>query len=449
MFKTKKFIIFLSVFILTSSFRGSINSRIDDAKIDELVTDYISKIESASNTKSIRWYASIDNVFSNPNVSTHTYDISDKKDKVLASAYFLDASKTEKETFMVEILKEEIKQYDDCIHFDESANQRFVFVELPKIIIKRRGKQKVAQLLKIDVTSNNYKIDEVLNLTKDIKHKYLTVCEIDKEAIKKQEEIRKKAEVLYQKVIEDYGNKNYAKALLTVDGILKLNHNHSKAKDALDALKKLITVEKIENHLLLLLKDSDYDNSKKFIKIAFNNAVISEKNYKKYTDQISNEITKKKQEFNFSKAEYFYEDNMHQKALLIYQELLKQGYTNPLLNSRIVKCKEADPKYVQNQLNIADKMGLKSKKNWLNTFKTYYKYEYSGLLRADQYFFMMIMMLDKKHSRVGKPMGFSRGQMETLAKKYFYEAKNRGYNVSYEENHIFTQSITKFKNNGK
>lgn len=445
MVKTKFLASLLSFFILVP-----FNSNIDDKKIDKLVNNYILEVESATNEKSNRWYVAMSSIFYDIIKSEHTYDISNEKDKVIAPTYFKDVSKIEKDVFKVTIDKKEMKFYDNCIYFDRVSDRRYVFVELSKIIERERGrKNKVTQLLKIDVTSREYKIQDVLDLTRDNRSKYLNSCNINEEEIKKQEKIKKQTEALYEKVTEDYSNKNYTNTLITIDKILAINSNHTKAKEALDAVKKLITLESIENHYLSLLQNSDYDSCKKFLKIALKNSLINNSTYESFSRVIQKKITQKKQDFNFSQAEYFYENDMHKKALSIYLNLLNEGYKNQLLNSRIKTCKEADPKYVQNQLNIADKMGLKSKKNWLKSFKTYYKYEYSGLLRADQYFFMMIMMLDKKYSRVGKPMGFSRQQMETLAKKYFYEAKDRGYNVSYEENHIFTQSITKFRNNEK
>lgn len=195
-----------------------------------------------------------------------------------------------------------------------------------------------------------------------------------------------------------------------------------------------------------LINKGNYKDAKKELLNIKDPALSSSEWHKKSLIKCNEGIEKKNNNKELLLADILFRQDRFKKALTAYQNLtalrfLDQSY----IASQIKKCKEADPQFIEKKLGKAYNDAVKSKNNWLSTFKTYYKYENSGYLKASQFYFMMQMMLDKKHSRIGKPMGFSRNKMNLLAKKYFYEAKNRGYDVSYVENHIFTQSINKYK----
>lgn len=373
------------------------------------------------------------------------------------ATYVLDFENQRPHT-SVEINRDDIKAINiDCpitVNSESGEVSQFVLVSFRKKITYRDNTKELDFIAGVHITKPKKKIDFFL-FKNVVQEKYPKAECLSKEERKEsaEKEVQNFSKELYKKAQIEFKKKRYVKAKKLFEQSKKYNikspefnldieskiikSNQAIENNIKDVINNLIDEQKYELALQALENIND-DNLK---------ATFWHKESKK---KCKNKIEQKTDEKRLKKANLLFRQDNFKRALKEYQSLLKSNYLDKnYIENQINKCEEADPNFIQKKLNIADKEGLKSKKNWLKTFKTYYKYEHTGLLRADQYFFMMIMMLDKKYSRVGKPMGFTRKKMNLLSMKYFYEAKNRGYNVSYEENHIFTQSITKFKNNGK
>lgn len=158
--------------------------------------------------------------------------------------------------------------------------------------------------------------------------------------------------------------------------------------------------------------------------------------------QYCNSQIRKERDINaFYRAENLVKGYQGKKALEILQTLTGSPHLDQAIVAAIIKeAREQDPQYIQKQLDAAYRAAVKNKKNFLATFRTYSKFEASGLLNGDQYYFMCLMMLNK-HSVIAKPMGYTRSQASLLSRVYFYKAKDKGQDVSFVESQIFTRSI--------
>lgn len=265
-------------------------------------------------------------------------------------------------------------------------------------------------------------------------------------ATSKQEEVnrdlRKHQFIALKTKAEDYYVKeDYYKARAYFEKALSINNENQDIKDGIENSNYYITERRKEIIQSLMDKEQYQD-------------AISEINKAKYEGQTDAWYTEKLEICNnniaanedkrvLKRADNLFENHQTKKALSIYQSLLKSAHVDQgYISSQIIKCKESDPEFIQKVLIQAYKRAVKSKKNYLSTFQTYTKYESSGLLIGEQYYFMCLMMINN-YNVVAKPMGISKNQAKTLSRNYFYKAKDSGINVSFLETQIFTKSIEK------
>ena len=215
-----------------------------------------------------------------------------------------------------------------------------------------------------------------------------------------------------------------------LDGIE--NSNHFIAEKRKKTILDLIDEKKIQDALVEINKAKKDDQLDEWYIEKFNFCTI--------------QINLMRDQNELNRADILFENHQTKKALTIYQSLLNSKHLDQFyIKTQIKKCKESDPDYIKKALKKAYDEAVKSKKNYLSTFKTYSKYQNSGLLRGEQYYFMCLMMINK-HSAVAKPMGYSRNQAKLLSRVYFYKAKDFGINVSFLETQIFTKNIENKKN---
>ena len=249
--------------------------------------------------------------------------------------------------------------------------------------------------------------------------------------------LKSKAEEYYIK--EDYYNAReyYGKALSLnpedqdiIDGID--NSNFFIVERRKEIIQTLIDQEQYKNALLEINKVKPRDQSDEW--------------YSEKIEYCKTNLAAKQDKSELNRADVLFENHQTKKALRIYQNLANSKHIDQTyISGQIIKCKESDPEFIQKALKEAYDKAVKSKKNYLSTFKTYSKYQTSGLLSGEQYYFMCLMMINK-HSAVAKPMGYSKNQAKLLSRVYFYKAKDFDVNVSFLETQIFTKNIEKRKN---
>jgi len=245
--------------------------------------------------------------------------------------------------------------------------------------------------------------------------------------------LKNKADNFYKN--KDYYNarETYKKALLLdnsdldlVDGIR--NSNYFITKNLKQVIENLIANSQFKKALVELNSYANNTSHK-------NQWYLEKSKFCEEKLEIAND------NYQLNRANILLKNYQSKKALVIYNTLLDSKHLDiKYIKNQIIKCKESDPNYVRNALTKAYNAAVKSKKNYLETFKTYSKFQNSGLLTGEQYYFMCLMMINK-HTTIAKPMGFSRNQARLLSRSYFYKAKNLGINVSYLETQIFTKNI--------
>lgn len=238
---------------------------------------------------------------------------------------------------------------------------------------------------------------------------------------------------------EDYYNarESYKKALIlnpenqdVIDGID--NSNFFIIERRKEIIQTLINQEQYQNALLEINKVKPEDQTDEW--------------YSEKIEICKTNLSAKQDKNELNRADVLFENHQAKKALSIYQSLSSSKHLDQTyITNQIIKCKESDPYFIQSALKKAYNEAVKSKKNYLSTFQTYSKYQSSGLLSGEQYYFMCLMMINK-HSAVAKPMGYTKNQAKLLSRVYFYKAKDLGINVSFLETQIFTKNIEKRKN---
>lgn len=269
-------------------------------------------------------------------------------------------------------------------------------------------------------------------------------CATDKQEeeirdIRKRQFIALKSHAESYYIKEDYYNarESYRKALIlnpedqdVIDGID--NSNFFIIERRKEIIQTLINQEQYQNALLEIDKVNPKDQTDEW--------------YSEKIEICKTNLAAKADKSELNRADVLFENHQTKKALIIYQSLFNSLHVDQTyIGNQIIKCKESDPYFIQSALKKAYNEAVKSKKNYLSTFQTYSKYQSSGLLSGEQYYFMCLMMINK-HSAVAKPMGYSKNQAKLLSRVYFYKAKDFGVNVSFLETQIFTKNIEKRKN---
>jgi hypothetical protein len=335
--------------------------------------------------------------------------------------------------------------HTECPLITETG-QKYTLVSIDRELIKNKKTVRIAYVLFVNTTNyNNYFIEYSLtrNFTylkfPDANNCKSKLNEIDEATIKTAlfNQIKNEADAYFLEGNFFQAKEKYQKAERIfpnnqdiVDGIN--NCSTFIIEDQKTAINKIIENQKYQQALNQLGKIKN-----KYLKqdTWFQNSInLCTKKINKIND--ANQLRKADASFNTYQT---------QKATLLYKTLLSSAYVdqNYILN-QLIKCKERDPNFVQNKLNIAFKRAVKSKKNYLETFKTYTRYESTGLLSAKQYYFMCLMMINK-HKIVAKPMGYTKNQAAILSRVYFYKCRDLGKDVTFLENQIFTKSINKAK----
>lgn len=438
----KQFVL-IFFFVLNTSLLVSNPTRlvINKEKITKLTTEYITVLQKTINNQKDDYISFLDSTFVGPFYSEHIYDLKElaiKEDNVYS--YFSFASKSKK-IQKIEIDLEAIYIYP-CTYSDPKTIKNYSYVKVTKDFYwnETSKKSSLNHILEIDVTDTNYKIVNVYDFNEDTEKKYINKCMKIKSDTKKQMEIAKSIELLYEQVGVLFGKKEYLKALAVIEEILILNSEYEEAIAAKEQIVGVITYDYLEAQMLNELAQENFNKAKNILMISQNNNF---ENYAQLKLLFEEAKEKQQQDIEFKKAEYFFSLELYQKALPIYVLLEKKGFEKNVLKNRINTCKEADPNLIRKRISTAYNNAVASNKYYKNTFKTYYKYENSGYLNASNYRFMCLMMIGKGNKSLLREMNISKNQSKNMAINYFFKAKQGGKDMRDVEFIVFTKNFLK------
>ena len=243
-----------------------------------------------------------------------------------------------------------------------------------------------------------------------------------------------------------YEKQDYVLAYLENQKILKINPSDQEAKNYKEAIENFLNTENLQKYFQPLIEEDKLNSAKSTIETLLTSNIINQNLLIRWKKKIEQAENLKKQKIDFEKAEYLFKEEMYQQALPIYQKLKEENLEMASLEQRIEICKDTDPKLIIKKIQKAFDAAVASKKNYHDTFKTYYKYENSGYLKGTNFHFMCLMMIDRANKRLLQDMGISPNQAKNLAIKYFYKARNLGFNNKDIEVIVFTKNFNKNKN---
>ncbi len=410
----------------------------DREKLDEVVNTYILKLEQyakgGADTEEV--YFPLVQSFSDFMGGIHQNDLYNFGSTIKSSpSVYLSEIKELNFQVKMEIYDEQLLECSYSLNGNEYALATF------RKEINYQGKSVNFEfLLLINVNSEPYKIEQVV-FTETQKTKISQSCTIndnqDNNTAKFERELLAKAK-------EYYKNGDYISSKEKYEQVLMLNQDNSLAIDGIKNCEYFINSKQYIDKINKLIENKSYNEAINYLdELKSNNLNYNQQWFTSQKQLCIEEITKIKANNDIKEADYYFNNRMYSKAKELYQKTLSYNQRVSYITKQIEKCNQGDPDFVKKELSNAYNAAVSSKKNWVNTFKTYVKYENSGLLKADQFVFMCKVLLGNYSNKIRKSMGYSRKQTIRLSKYYFYKAKNLGYDVSKLRYFVFTKSIEK------
>jgi hypothetical protein len=331
----------------------------------------------------------------------------------------------------------------DCSYYNKVAGKNYAVAVFDKELLYKGKKKNLSFLLMLDISSRPYKIENAF--IKEIHPGIQLSCSVDSEEDKLQQLKRTYEKEYLEKAQSFHRVENYIKAKYFYQEVLKLNSDNKIAQegvvdcDVIVASMVIAEIDKLielknyilaKQRLITLSIEAKYGYDKAWFETSFK--------------KCERGIRIQKANNRIKLADYYFDKKMFTVAKKNYKTALHFEYKTGYINKQLEACKLGDPNFVKNQIQEAYYEALATKKNYLKTFKTYVKYESSGLLTGENYYFLCLMMLGDK--KVAKGMGYSKSLSKSLAREYFYKARRKGCNkcdISFLENQVFTSNINR------
>lgn len=243
-----------------------------------------------------------------------------------------------------------------------------------------------------------------------------------------------------------FADQNYFNAKRLYEMVLSFNPSNTYAIDGVRNCNLLLTKERTKIEIANLIQHEKFREAEQRLAIferEFPSTetawVLAQKNASK------NGIALKNYQANLKIANAKYDAGLFEDAINYYKSARSYSVADiAYIDGQIERCETGSPQEVMARIKKAYNEAKYSKSKWLNTYRTYIKYQNSGVLNGENYYFMCLMM-ENNYSQIGKKMGYSRRQTRQLAVKYFYKAKELGRDVSFLETQVFTKRRTKKK----
>lgn len=128
--------------------------------------------------------------------------------------------------------------------------------------------------------------------------------------------------------------------------------------------------------------------------------LIAEK-IKQCDQEISEQIYRR----NIEYGDYYFQKGIYNQARYFYQLALQSKPGDIYATNKYKEAKKDDPGIALQAIKRAISLAEADRKNWGIAFRIMWEYEQSGLLNAENYYFM-VMLLDGRDKYVKKEMGF-------------------------------------------
>src|SRR5690606_25323877 len=146
-------------------------------------------------------------------------------------------------------------------------------------------------------------------------------------------------------------------------------------------------------------------------------------------------------------ADYFYQGNLYNKALEYYQSALEFMPGDAYALAQVQLCQNRGLETAREEIRRAIRLAEAGPQNYGKAFKIFYTYEESGLLTAENYYFMA-MMLDGRERSVRNEMGFSNRDFRRFMYIYCPKLRKASEREKYEKgldllNYILSEKYQK------
>ncbi len=448
-----KLLSIITLYFISVSFSSYDISQIDLPQLTELIKSYEnytskSYIVGSEQEENIQ---AIQALFTDPQDADHFNDIKVNRIKSNLFTYLNDVKEVTNNKGSIEANFLNTRFYT-CPYYSSSSSENYAIAVCTKEMIIDKEKFYYNLLFVINITDpDDYVLSGVFS--KESHKNYLPSCEAvslntktnTKKNINFENNILNQARKNIEKGDELYKNKNYIEAKNLYQAALEMDPNSLIAKERIQACDKLIDSNRIRNMIETYVDNNNYSDAIQLLNELKKANYTYDENWFNEKKQLC-ELGIKKQEFEsiISSGDYYYDNHMYAEAKKIYSKALNLHIDDDLIYQKIQLCNEGDPNYIKNEIQIAYNNAVKSKKYWTSTFRTYLKYEKSGYLTGENYYFMCLMMLENK--KVARAMGYSKSLANSLSVEYFFKAKRLGCSncdMAFLENQVFTNSIYK------
>lgn len=322
--------------------------------------------------------------------------------------------------------------------------RKYVFATVLKTLSYKNKVREVEIIFGLYNNNNSYIVEYVLFSNQLNNKNLITECSID--AI---EEDKLKMEREYLNAANDaFSRKDYLNANRLYEMVLSFNSNNAYALDGLQNCRQLLTKERVKTEIDILVRSKNYRS-------ALDGLSIFKQDYPSYdikwvvktSTECENGLAFQAYENNLRIADSKYESALYKDAVLFYENAKNYNEANlDYINVQIERCRIGSPEQAKKLIKKAYDQAKVLKSKWLNTYMTYIKYQNSGLLNGEHYYFMCSMM-ETKYSEIAKKMGYSRNQANKLAVKYLLKAEEFGFNTDFMRTQVInSRRIKKTKN---
>ncbi len=246
----------------------------------------------------------------------------------------------------------------------------------------------------------------------------------DEHPIEKQREAKREADTYFEQ-------KNYAKAKELYISIKNLYNDETVLSQIAECTKFL----SLENYL----KDADaaftyekYETAKSLYLKILDEFPLSEKlTLNNKIAQCNQKIKEQVYKRNIEYGDYYFQKGIYNQAIYFYQLALHDKPGDQYATTKYNEAKKADPRLALQAIKKAISLAEANDKNWGISFKIMWEYEQSGLLNAENYYFMT-MVLDEKNKYVRKEMGFKGRDFKNYLNIYAAKLRTASNRENYE-----------------
>ena len=300
----------------------------------------------------------------------------------------------------------------------------FTFVFVTKTITKANDVRKVELLVTVSNSSKGTKIHRVDWLSTEI--------------IKNDDCLAGELSTNNKDIIAEATTDKFTEIKKSGDNAFAVS-NYRVAKDCYEEALKIKNdsylseqIKKCNNQITCLtdiklaedyFQQKDYKKSMDVLNKISNNCLDDKRNAVEKINLCNDLIRKQHYAHYLKMGDDLFNTQLYTNAKDAYSKGLEFSPNDSYLLKQIKTCEENGTQFVQNEIRKA--IALAENGKLANAFSLFYRYESSGLLDGDNYYFMA-MVLDNNDENAGKPFKITRRERYHLAKIYCIAAKNKG-----------------------